>query len=317
MHHAMQQDGESLEAVLVIDDAPEVHRLIAHHLAREELVCLSAYDGPTGLDAARAKLPSAIILDLDMPGMDGVSVLRALKADELTQNIPVLILAREQSAERKVECFEAGASDFVGKPFEFAELRMRLRSLLRTHRLFRLLAQRAQVDGLTGLWNRAFFDSRWADEFSRNLRKGHPLSLAMLDIDHFKRINDTHGHATGDVVLVAIAKLLTREGRRSDLVCRYGGEEFAIIMPDTQPAEAMGVCERIRAAINAATWEFRKSPPVTMSIGVAGCRGKSTVSADTWVQMSDANLYVAKRGGRNRVVLSEVPPVDGSFRMAG
>ncbi|MFA6044968.1 MAG: response regulator, partial [Phycisphaerales bacterium] len=187
-HRGEQIDGDSADTVLVIDDAPEVHRLLAHHLSREELDCLSAYDGPTGLDVARAKPPSAIILDLDMPGMDGLAVLRALKADEATQNVPVLILARERGAERQVECFEAGASDFVSKPFEFAELRMRLRSLLRTHRLFRLLAQRAQVDGLTGLWNRAFFDSRWAEEFARNSRQGHPLSLAMLDIDHFKRI---------------------------------------------------------------------------------------------------------------------------------
>jgi diguanylate cyclase (GGDEF)-like protein len=88
-------------------------------------------------------------------------------------------------------------------------------------------------------------------------------------------------------------------------------------MPDTSPAEAMSVCERIRSGINAATWEFRKSPPVTMSVGVAGCRAKGTVNAETWVQMADANLYVAKRGGRNRVVLSEVPPMDGGFRMAG
>lgn len=317
MQQAGHNEGDCAEPVLVIDDAPEVHRLLALHLSREELKCLSAYDGAEGLSTARARLPAAIILDLDMPGMDGLAVLRALKADEQTQNVPVLILAREQSAERKVECFEAGASDFIGKPFEFAELRMRLRSLLRTHRLFKLLAQRAQVDGLTGLWNRAFFDSRWSEEFSRNGRQGHALSLAMLDIDHFKRINDTHGHATGDVVLVSISKMLSREGRRTDLVCRYGGEEFAIIMPDTPPAEAMSVCERIRAAINAAKWEFRKTPPVTASVGVAGCRAKASVNAETWVQMADANLYVAKRGGRNRVVLGEVPPVDGSFRMAG
>ncbi|MBI1189700.1 MAG: diguanylate cyclase [Tepidisphaera sp.] len=317
MHQPGQVDTEGTDCVLVIDDAPEVHRLLAFHLSREELKCISAYDGPEGLSVARSRLPAAIILDLDMPGMDGLSVLRALKADEGTQNVPVLILAREQNAERKVECFEAGASDFIGKPFEFAELRMRLRSLLRTHRLFRLLAQRAQVDGLTGLWNRAFFDSRWSEEFARNSRQGHPLSLAMLDIDHFKRINDTHGHATGDVVLVGIAKMLSREGRRTDLVCRYGGEEFAIIMPDTPPGEAMNVCERIRAAICATTWEFRKTPPVTASVGVAGCRAKASVNAETWVQMADANLYVAKRGGRNRVVLGEVPPVDGSFRIAG
>lgn len=303
--------------MLVIDDAPEVHRLLAHHLLREDLVCLSAHDGPSGLEKARARQPSAIILDLDMPGMDGLSVLRALKADEATQSVPVLILAREKAAERQVECFEAGASDFVSKPFEFAELRMRLRSLLRTHRLFRLLAQRAQVDGLTGLWNRAFFDGRWAEEYARNSRQGRPLSLAMLDIDHFKQINDTHGHATGDVVLVAIARLLSKEARQTDLACRHGGEEFAIIMPDTSPSEAMSVCERIRGAINAATWEFRKSPPVTMSVGVAGCRAKASVTAETWVQMSDANLYVAKRGGRNRVVLSEVPSIDDGFRMAG
>src|SRR5215831_3002749 len=186
-----QQFDETKPTVLVIDDSADVHRLLRARLRHEEIELISAEGGRGGIETAKTARPAMILLDLDMPDMDGFEVLRHLKNDPVTLDTPVIVLSGLQSAQDKVMAFDLGAVDYITKPFNLTELRVRVRSALKMHRLVQMLAQCAQLDGLTGLWNRAYFDKRWSDEVAGSLRHKRPLSLAMIDVDHFKSVNDT------------------------------------------------------------------------------------------------------------------------------
>ena len=301
---------EQRPLALVIDDSVDVHRLLAARLKQEELELVCTANPREGLALAAANPPAVILLDLDMPEMDGFEVLRALKDGAATQNIPVIIVSGMAGMQDKITAFELGAIDYVVKPFEFTELRVRLRSALRVHRLLAMLATRAQLDGLTGLWNRAYFDQRLSEEVSKSGRHGRPFSIAIADADHFKSINDTFGHPAGDAVLQGIAKILRRECRMSDIVCRYGGEEFVVLMPDTSPADAAAVCERIRQNVEQTTWSRHPERKVTISMGVAGVEGANDQPASAWLEAADRNLYISKRSGRNKVTSSQLPMVN-------
>ncbi len=290
--------------VLLVDDSQDVHRLLRARLRSEDLELVDVYSGAEAVALAQEKHPALILLDLNMPGMDGFEVLRALKDDPTTLEIPVIVLSGLQSPHDKVTAFDLGAVDYVTKPFELTELRVRIRSALRMHRLLQMLANRARIDGLTGLWNRAYFNQRWEEEHSRHHRHGHPLTIALLDLDHFKSINDTYGHPAGDAVLQGMAAILQREARASDVPCRYGGEEFALILPDTSPDNAGIVCERIRAAVENTVWPRHPERRVTCSIGLMGAHGPSEtcLPAQDWLESADRALYTAKKSGRNRIV---------------
>lgn len=305
--------------VLVIDDSMDVHRLLKARLRTEELEFHEATDGPSGLKLAEEHVPTVILLDLDMPGMDGFEVLRVLKENPRTLQIPVIVLSGLQSSQDKVTAFDLGAVDYVTKPFDLTELRVRVRATIKMQRLIRMLAQKAQIDGLTGLWNRVFFNTRLAEEMGRLSRRVGNLSLAVLDIDHFKSVNDTYGHPAGDAVIQGLAKLLVKECRHTDSVCRYGGEEFGIIMPDTAAADAKNVADRIRAAFEQLNWPRHPERKTTVSIGVAAVAGLGTLSHEALLEAADKNLYTAKHGGRNRVVstTAELKPIAEDARAAG
>ncbi|QOJ01482.1 MAG: diguanylate cyclase [Phycisphaeraceae bacterium] len=297
---------DSKPQVLVIDDSPDVHRLLAARLKREELELVDASTGDEGLSMAKARPPALVLLDLDMPGTDGFQVLRQLKDDAATHPVPVIVLSGLASMQDKITAFELGAVDYITKPFEFSELRVRIRSALRVHRLLQLLATRAQLDGLTGLWNRAHFDQRLAEEVSKAARHNRPLSVAIADCDHFKSVNDTFGHPAGDAVLQGVAKVLRRESRTSDVVCRYGGEEFVVLMPETAPQDAAAVCDRIRLAVEGIAWPRHPEHRVTISFGVAGTETGKSASPEAFIESADRNLYMSKRTGRNKVTSSTI-----------
>jgi two-component system, cell cycle response regulator len=304
--------------VLLIDDSVDVHRLLQVRLRHEQLRLVGTTNGREAIELAQQVRPSAILLDLDMPDMDGFELLRAIKDDPTTHAVPVIILSNVQGSEEKVTAFDLGATDFVTKPFDLAELRARLRAALRLDHLLRLLAERADVDGLTGLGNRAHFDKRWGEKVAECRRYGHALSLAMIDVDFFKRINDTFGHPAGDEVLQRVAQLLLRECRQPDVLCRYGGEEFALVMPSTDTPSAEIVTERIRRALESTVWHRHPDQPITVSIGLVGIAGTcGSVSPEQWLEATDRNLYVAKRGGRNRVVSSTLTTVPSGLYKAG
>lgn len=312
--------GEQVEnrpLVLLVDDSDDVHRLLRARLKQEEIRLASAHGGAEALEQARMQDPALVLLDLDMPGMDGFEVLRRLKDDSKTVSIAVIVLSGLQGAQDKVTAFDLGAVDYVTKPFDFTELRVRVRSALRLHKLLQLLAQRAQLDGLTGLWNRRFFDQRWTEEVARSIRHGKPLSVALLDVDHFKSVNDTFGHPAGDAVLQGVARLVQQMCRSTDVACRYGGEEFVIVMPETGPEDAKVLCERIRTAIEGATWPRHPQRTITASLGVAGTSGLTSESLESWVEQADKALYSAKHAGRNRVVCADLTATKPALRQAG
>ncbi len=294
--------------ILVIDDSISVRRLLKARLGNEGLELLEAIDGPTGLEAARDQSPDVILLDLSMPGMDGFQVLRQLKDDECTSNIPVLVLSGMQTPQDKVTAFDLGAIDFISKPFDLTELRARVRSALRLSELLQMLSQRAQIDGLTGLYNRAHYDRRWSEELAGAQRHDRPISIAIIDLDHFKSVNDTFGHPAGDAVIKGLGALLIEHSRESDVACRYGGEEFVLILPDTSPADGVAQCERIREALGKMTWARHPERKITCSIGIAGASAGTTLSAGEVMEAADKLLYKAKQAGRNRVVHIDLSP---------
>ncbi len=314
---AAAQLSETKPRVLVIDDSKDVHRLLKARLRNEALDLAHAEGGAEGLEAIRTQTPAIVLLDLDMPGMDGFEVLRRLKDDAATIHLPVIVLSGLHSSQDKVTAFDLGAVDYITKPFDLTELRVRVRSALRMHALLQMLAQRAQVDGLTGLWNRAYFDQRWTEEVAACQRHGRALSLALFDADHFKSLNDTYGHPAGDQVLIGISQIFQRVLRQTDVACRYGGEEFAIIMPETEPEEARKVCDRIRATLETVCWERHPERGVTCSIGLCGSTGPVDVDAAAWLHQTDKQLYKSKQGGRNQISVLNLGPNRPRLAQAG
>ena len=307
----LNPDTSGTPTVLLIDDSQFVHRLLDARLRSESIVLRGAEDGKRGIQMALEDPPALILLDLDMPVMDGFETLRALKDDPRTRDVPVIVLSGMNSSQDKVAAFDLGAIDFVTKPFELTELRARVRSSLKLYALLQMLAQKAQIDGLSGLFNRQYFDDRFKTEFDRTIRHGQSLSIAMIDIDHFKSINDTYGHPAGDSVITDLAKLIGHESRSIDISCRYGGEEFALIMPETEPDQALQLCERIRMKCEQINWSRHPSRSVTISIGIVGMNDGQRINStpEAWIEAADRNLYDAKQTGRNQV---RATGIDGS-----
>lgn len=295
-----------MQSVLAIDDSPEIHTLLDVRLKPEGLRIEHALNPEEGLRMAATRPPDLVLLDVEMPGMSGMEVCSRLKSDPVTSMVPVIFLTGAESVEIKVRGFDLGAVDYVIKPFDPAELRARVRAALRTKRFQDMLAARAQIDGLTGLWNRGYLNQRLRDEVLAVHRYKRELSLVMLDVDHFKRLNDDYGHPVGDMALQRIGDVLVSCSRPTDAACRYGGEEFAVVLTETSADGAVALAERVRAAIAAMELRPRgKAVPVTASFGVvdaATLAGAGPVTVEALIQRADEALYAAKQGGRNRVV---------------
>ena len=287
--------------LLAIDDSELIHRLLQVRLQGERFELHGALGAIDGLRMAQQLQPEVILLDIELDDMDGFEVLSRLKQDPRTQDIAVIFISAASDTMDRVRGLDLGAVDFIAKPFEVVELKARVRSAMRMRHLVRMLEHRAQIDGLSGLWNRRYFDQRLAQEVSEAQRFDRPMSLVMCDVDRFKRLNDQFGHPFGDTVIERVASLLSG-GRSSDIACRYGGEEFGIILPSTTAEQAAEVAERQRAAIEAHTWPGHADLIVTASFGIADVqRMPRGSSADDLVRAADAALYRAKQQGRNRV----------------
>ncbi len=291
----------SFPKLLAIDDSELIHRLLRVRLQSERIQLHTASSSTDGLVMAKELKPDVILLDVDMPEMDGFEVITRLKADPETQDIAVIFVSAANESGNRVRGLDLGAVDFIAKPFDIVELKARLRSALRVQHLIRMLAQKAQIDGLSGLWNRSYFDQRLIAEFAESVRHNKPLTLVLADIDGFKATNDRFGHLFGDIVIERFANILGG-GRVSDIACRYGGEEFAIILPQTAMAEAIDVTERYRAQFAAMTWVEHPGLVVTASFGVCDIENSEQPASPKSLFMSaDQAMYSAKQLGRNRV----------------
>ena len=297
------------QTVLAIDDSPEIHQLLKVRLKNLDVELAHADCGFDGFDQAMAANPDLILLDVMMPDASRFDICRKLKATTETRNIPVIFLTGASDVDQKVLGFDVGAVDYIQKPFDSAELNARVRAALRTKRFQDMLAQRAMIDGLTGLWNRAHFDQRMHEEVAAAARYDRPMSLIMMDVDKFKNLNDNHGHPFGDEVLQAVGDVLQDSARTSDWPCRYGGEEFGLILRETDLDGAIIMAERVREEIESLQLRNKAQlVPVTSSFGVVSstlCMNPCDLSSKWMIESADRSLYAAKEGGRNCVRTAE------------
>jgi len=290
--------------LLVVDDQPiNIQALYQAFQADHEV--FMATSGEQALDFCRRDPPDLILLDVMMPEMDGLEVCRRLKADASTADIPVIFVTAQEDPADETRALEAGGVDFIVKPVNRAVVRARVRTHLTLKAQADLLRSLAFIDGLTGVANRRRFDESLQAEWRHCRRGTGPLTLIMIDIDHFKRYNDRYGHQAGDACLQRVAAVIKGSlGRSHDLVARYGGEEFVCLLPDCSPAGAARKAEALRQAVAALGIPHETSSvaaTVTVSLGVATCIPDANASADQLLAAADAALYAAKTGGRNRV----------------
>jgi len=291
----MTRNANPRQRVLIVDDQPANIRVMAE-LLQGEYELFFATSATKALEVVAANDIELVLLDVVMPDMDGFEVCRRLKSDERTARIPVIFVTAREETHDETRGFEAGAVDYIIKPIVPPIVRARVRTHLELKRARDLLERMASIDGLTGIANRRQLDTFLAQEWKRAAGSGSPLSLAIIDVDHFKNFNDTHGHAKGDECLRAIAQALRGVARRtSDLPARYGGEEFAVVLPDT-PGEAMA------SILGAMLEAVRTLCPATISAGAVTLIPALDAEPSSALEAADRLLYEAKRGGRNHAL---------------
>lgn len=309
-------EGEGTR-ILVVDDVPDNVEILDARLASRGYEVVTATNGEEALARVQEEAPHLILLDVMMPGMDGHEVARRIKDDPKLPFIPIILVTALTEAEDVVQGLESGADDHISKPYNFRELEARVRAMLRIKRLqdeldlknreLELANHRLKklsiTDGLTELFNHRHVHELLHDEFERTLRTEDPLSVAMIDLDRFKQVNDTYGHPTGDVILYETARIIRHTAREIDMVGRYGGEEFIVILPGADEVAAAAFGERVRAAVEDHVFRDGSTEVrMTMSAGVASFPSDGSNSPESLLKAADGALYEAKRSGRNRVV---------------
>jgi diguanylate cyclase (GGDEF)-like protein len=306
-------DEESPGRILVVDDSLANRELLSQELEDEGFEVETAESGPECLELAHSWHPEVILLDIQMPGMDGIETCRKLKENAETKDIPVLfVTAKRTDDDSVVEALQAGGNDFLPKPYSPPILFARVSSQLSIARAHAQLRRMAMVDELTGVYSRRHLFSSLPRLVKSGIRGGpNGMCLMVIDVDHFKSVNDTQGHLEGDKVLRKIAQTIAESTRETDLVARFGGEEFVVVLPQTLGEGGSLVAEKVRAAVEATC------TPVTVSIGLACSTLPSVESVakshsgniETMIRAllkaADEAVYAAKRGGRNRVVAAD------------
>ncbi|BCA78952.1 diguanylate cyclase [Desulfuromonas sp. AOP6] len=298
-------------SILIVDDSPTLRQEIIHILRKTSLFKFyyEAGDGIEGFKVALNKPVDIILCDLEMPGMDGFKFLSMMGTRDELQDIPVIMLTGREGQETKVQALEQGASDYVTKPFDPAELIARVKVQVKIKSLQdslkksnEMLLRLSNTDPLTQLYNRRFLTDALEREMNRSTRNNSPVTLVMLDIDHFKKVNDTYGHQRGDLILKVVADLLMSKMREYDLAARFGGEEFALVLPETTLKQGVEAAERLRLACSELLFPDELSElELTISLGVAAFPHPDIHTLDDLIREADYALYRAKRTGRNRV----------------
>jgi two-component system cell cycle response regulator len=291
--------NNSIDRLLLIDDDEDLRNLLLKRFQQTEVIVDQASDVPSAKKKLYENTYDIIILDLVMYPESGYTLFAMLKSDPKLKWVPLIVLSGSSEIEDKVKCFELGADDYVTKPFQFKELNARVRRILARSRQFDQLAFR---DPLTGVYNRRYFDNQLAAELQRVARIPTAMSLAILDIDRFKSINDTYGHPVGDQVLQALSRLLQTNLREIDLLARYGGEEFAVLLFDTAEREAKSVMEGLQHKLKmlSLAQAGEQDISVTFSAGIA--EWTPELSGAQWMERADLLLYQAKHAGRDTVL---------------
>lgn len=306
------------QTVLIIDDSETVRNRVQEALNTTNIFdrYLTAGDGMSGFKVLVNEKVDLILCDVVMPGFDGFKFLGLKKAKSEFLEIPVIMLTGAEDLDTKVRSLTAGASDYLTKPFHEEELVARVRIHIKIKLLQDELREKnvrleelTRIDPLTQIPNRRYFMECFEREFDRAKRYGFPLSYVMCDLDHFKKLNDVHGHQAGDTCLIAVAQLLKETLRGHDTCGRYGGEEFSMVLPETDGEGAVVVADRCRRSIEEARFEANgEMLGVTMSLGVATFYPDREVGVSDLaglIKLADEALYVSKDSGRNQVVLDK------------
>jgi two-component system cell cycle response regulator len=289
--------------ILIADDDPVSLLYLQDALQDWGYEVVTASDGRTACEALQQPgAPMLAILDWVMPGMDGIEVCRRIRETVKDRYIYLIMLTAKTETEFIVQALNAGADDFISKPFDMDELQVRVRAGRRISTLEQELRIKATRDALTGLYNRGAIINILEKEIARHERNEDPLSVIFCDLDHFKKVNDQYGHLAGDAVLREVANRIGGLLRPYDSLGRYGGEELMIVLPACDAAGTMEVAERIRAKIAAepVNTDFGKIA-VSLSLGVAALPGQATLSSAERMHTADTALYLAKDKGRNRI----------------
>lgn len=301
--------------VLIVDDNTMQRRILRASLAYTDHEIIEARDGRAAWELIQHESVQLIITDWMMPEMNGLELIRRIREAEFPAYLYIILVTARDSKTDVIQGLESGADDYLTKPFERDELRARIaigERIVRLEARLRDSMEQLRIvathDGLTGLLNRAAIYERTHIELERSRRERFPLSLILLDIDHFKAVNDSHGHLIGDKALRMVAQTITWNKRRYDLAGRWGGEEFLLIMPETTLEEAGIIAERMRQSVANARLPLPDGTflCVEASLGVTNVPAGVAIDLDMLLQQADEALYCAKKEGRNRVCLAEV-----------
>lgn len=307
----MPKRSEHPFIVAVVDDDPAVRRIVRRLCEDDGLQVLEASSFVEGRKLLLEYPWHAALVDLNLGDGDGADLCRELKDNDDYRGRSILILSGRASTDEKVRLLDLGADDFIAKPFSGDELVARLRAAVRVSVLQqRLIAandrlqMQASLDGLTQLFNHSYFFDAMRKEFDAAIRYRRPLAVVVFDIDNFKHVNDTWGHATGDAVLCDVATVIAGAIRSSDIAARFGGDEFAVLLRESDAASGLAFSERVRKSVSEMSVAVGNAK-ITVSAGVAAIPQNSVTRAQKLVEAANKALYEAKRAGRNRAVLAK------------
>ena len=291
---------DSMNVMIVDDTRPNV-LVLQRALTSIGYNISVAFDGEKALELIPKTKPDLILLDVMMPGINGFDVCKRLKNDPELSDIPIIFITAMGMPKDLLKGFEIGAVDYITKPFNLQEVCIRVKTHLTLSAAIKKLIQDSETDSLTGLFNRRTFLKKIENEAMRFKRNKKPFSLLFADIDFFKKVNDTYGHAAGDDVLISVSNLLNTEKREVDQVGRWGGEEFLLLLPETNLGGAAQHGNKIRELVSAKPIIYEEQEiHITMSFGVSEYSGDSNI--EKTIDQADQRLYQAKNTGRNKVV---------------
>ncbi|MFZ7126281.1 MAG: diguanylate cyclase [Desulfobacterales bacterium] len=303
----MTTDRISDARILIVDDDSGIRTTMHEFIGMSGFDAASAASAEEALEMLRNHDADVVITDISLPGIDGLELTDTIKRNFDADVIVITGYSAEYSYE---EAISKGASDFLFKPVRFAELLLRLKRVLKERQLtqervkmLEQLQKLATTDGLTKLFNSRHFYNQLTQEVDRTIRYNPPLSLLILDIDHFKRYNDTYGHLEGDKVLIRLAQIIESCLRKLDTAYRYGGEEFTVILPETTAEEADTVAQRIRRAVERERFSPRPKEEVQVTVSVGATQYQPTEELTAFIKRADSAMYTSKAEGRNRVTI--------------
>jgi len=292
----------SSTAVLLVDDEPDIRCVVAAKLRAAGYTVETASDGPEACRRMAESPPHVVLLDVMMPGMSGIEVCRWVRSQPAVQHAYIIFLTAKSQVSDRVSGLDAGADDYVVKPFDLNELLARVRAGERHYTNVHALKEQAVRDSLTGLYGKQVFWAFLEKEFHRAQRYAYALAIVVIDMDNLKGINDDRGHLAGDAAIQAVGRVLEGSRRGSDVAVRFGGDEFVLLLPQTDSAGAQIVAERVRQGVEHAPVEHPEGAfPLTVSLGLASTDNCPVRTPEELFELADAACRDAKRGGRNRV----------------